>query len=161
MKGTVYFNTKGTITGQTLAVNGNARVQAASNPLDKVSGLWNQKLYLGTVDQGYLVKIWTIQDDQPSPKRPDFSLFWTGKVPWDQSSISNINGYSLLVQTEEALYQVSPQGSKILGQGERSFFSLSGKYYYSFKTDSSGTSLTRIRLKRRLSSQVTKLIQTQ
>ncbi|MDR3541431.1 MAG: hypothetical protein P4L69_10770 [Desulfosporosinus sp.] len=146
VKGTVYFNTKGTTTGQTLAVNGNARVQVASNPLDKVLGLWNQKLYLGTVDQGYLVKIWTIPDNQPSPTRPDFSLFWTGKVPWDQSSISNLDGYSLLVRTAEALYQVSPQGSKILRQGERSFLSLSGKYYYAFKTDSSGTSLTRIGL---------------
>jgi len=144
VQGTVYFNTQGTSDNQTLAQSGNSRVQVASNPLDKVLGLWNQQVYLGTVDQGDLVKIWTTADNQPSPQRPNFTLFWTGKIPWDKTSVVTINGTNLLVRTEETVYQVSSQGSKILKQGENSFFSPSGKYYYAYTTDSSGTSLERI-----------------
>ncbi|MDR3584795.1 MAG: hypothetical protein P4L59_05660 [Desulfosporosinus sp.] len=93
-KGTVYYNLKENPNRQTLAENGSTRVQIASNPKDKVLGLWNQKLYLGTVDQGYLTKIWTLSDTQPSPKRPDFTLFWEGNVPWNQSSVvSNMAVY--------------------------------------------------------------------
>ena|GEM_PF-3414560 len=144
-KGTVYYNLKENYNGQTLAESGPTRVQVASNPKDKVLGLWNEKLYLGTVDQGYLTKVWTLSDNQPSPKRPDFTLFWEGKVPWNQSSIaSNMAMYGLLVRTEKTVYQVSPQGSKVIGKGENSFFSPSGKYYYAFSTDSSGTSLKRV-----------------
>ena len=145
VKGTVYYNLKGNSNGQTLAENGSTRVQIASNPQDKVLGLWNEKLYLGTVNQGHLIKIWTLSDNQPSPKRPNFTLFWEGKVPWDQSSVvSNMALYGLLVRTEKTVYQVSPQGSKVIGKGENSFFSPSGKYYYAFATDSSGTSLKRV-----------------
>lgn len=145
VKGTVYYNLRESSNGQTLAENGPTRVQVASNPHDKVLGLWNQKLYLGTVDQGYLKKIWTLSDNQPSPKRPDFKLFWEGKVPWDQSSVvSNMAVYGLLVRTEKAVYQVSPQGSKVLEKGKNSFFSPSGKYYYAFSTDSTGTNLKRV-----------------
>lgn len=144
-KGTIYYNLKENPNGQTLAENGATRVQIASNPKDKVLGLWKQKLYLGMVDQGYLTKIWTLSDNQPSPKRPDFTLFWEGKVPWNQSSVvSNMAMYGLLIRTEKTVYQVSSQGSKVIGKGKSSFFSPSGKYYYAFSSDSSGTSLKRV-----------------
>lgn len=59
-------------------------------------------------------------------------------------SVSSMATYGLLVRTEKTLYQVSPQGSKVLAKGESSFFSPSGKYYYSFNSNSSGTSLKRV-----------------
>ena len=146
-QGTIYFNTAGSSNGQTLAQNGKSRVQIASNPLDKVLGLWNRKLYLGTVEQGYLTKIWTISDNQPSTKLPDFAVYWEGKIPWDQSSaVSSMATYGLLVRTEKTLYEVSPQGSKTLVKGENSLFSPSGKCYYTYSTDSLGTSLKRVLL---------------
>lgn len=146
-KGALYFDSSTSRTKQVIALNSKERVQVASNPSDIVLGLWNQKLYLGTVDQGYLTKIWTISDNQPSPRRPDFTLFWEGKVPWDQSSNASFMTLNdLLVRTEKVVYEVSPQGSKVIEQGENSFFSPSGKYYYAFSTDSSGTNIKRVAL---------------
>lgn len=147
IQGALYFLSSTSKTQQVMALNSKERVQVASNPSDIVLGLWNQQVYLGTVDQGYLTKIWTVSDNQPSPQRPNFTLFWEGQVPWTQSSITgNMTGNSLLIRNGKTLYQVSPQGSKVIDSGVNSFFSPSGKYYYTFSTDSSGTNVKRVEL---------------
>ncbi|MHB1652171.1 MAG: hypothetical protein ACYCVD_06790 [Desulfitobacteriaceae bacterium] len=142
-KGTVYFNAKDGGSWQTLAAKGYRRVQVASNPQDRVLGVWNERLYLGTVQNGNLVKIWTAADNQPSGHRPDFVSYWEGKVPWQPDSAVNQGLDGLTVHSGTLLYRVGPSGSRILVDQENNFLSMSGRYYYTWRSEANQTIVQR------------------
>ncbi|KLU63167.1 hypothetical protein CEB3_c04500 [Peptococcaceae bacterium CEB3] len=141
-RGAIYYDALDNHRWQVVAQKAGQRVQVASNPLDKVLGVWNKKLYMGTVQNGYLIKVWTITDNQPCPQRPDYSLHWQGKVPWDSDSSVSMSGQGLLVSSRSGVYRINSQGSALLAQGAN-FFSPSGKYYYTVKNAPSGMEIER------------------
>lgn len=141
-QGALYYDAMDHNRWQIVAEKAGRRVQVASNPLDTVMGIWNGKLYLGTVQNGELVKVWTVTDNQPSAKKPDFSLRWQGQVPWDSSSSFTVSGQSLLVSSLKGIYRLNSAGSTRLAQGTN-FFSDSGTYYYTLQGGSSGIEIKR------------------
>lgn len=141
--GSVYFNVESNQVWQTMAENSNKRVQVASNPLDKVLGLWNNKLFLGTVDKGNLIKIWTLNDNQPSSIRPTYTLFWAGQIPWNNSSVTMV-GNSLLVGTKNTIYQINYNQSKVLKENSNYIFPDSGNSIYTFISNTSGTQISQV-----------------
>lgn len=145
-QGSVYYNSKLDGVEQVVAKNSNTKVQVASNPQDIVLGVWNQKLYLGTVASGYLTKVWTTPDNQPSSQRPNFTLFWEGNVPWNSSSKATIANYDLLVASESSLYKLSSQGTQKLANTSQIIFSPTENYYWQYQVGSSGTKLEKTKL---------------
>lgn len=144
--GAVYFNSSTSNTDQIMAFNHSTRVQVASNPHDVVLGLWNQNLYVGTVEGGNLVKIWTTTDNQPSTLRPNFNLYWEGKIPWNSSSKMTMSGYDLLISSVNQLYRISLKKTDTIANSGAPFFSQSGKYYWQVNTDSANVLIKRFKL---------------
>lgn len=128
--GALYFNSNTPSTQQIMALNSNSRVQVASNPADVVLGLCNQKVYLGTVEGGNLVKIWTTADNQPSSERPNFDLYWEGKIPWNSASKITISNAALLIYSEKQLHRITLKGTDTISHSGTPILSQSGNYYW-------------------------------